>query len=118
MNQRFSSPFIFLGTGKFTSPMRTQFRTCSVNNFSSDVSVDLEHSNDREKKLTVLFDGMRNKHVNLNIIIKEWKLNNVKMLVSTIEMDLFNHYVKEKLKLNNHFKPPFRKILQRSNEKM
>ena len=75
-------------------------------------------SNDREKKLTVLFDGMRNKHVNLNIIIKEWKLNNVKMLVSTIEMDSFNHYVKEKLKLNNRFKPPFRKILQRSNEKM
>ena len=51
MNQRFSSPFIFLGTGKFTSPMRTQFRTCSVINLSSDVSVELEHSNDREENI-------------------------------------------------------------------
>ena len=51
---------------------------------------------------------MRNKHVNLNMIIKGWKLNNVKMLVSTIETDQFNHYDKEKLKLNNHISNPER----------
>ena len=43
---------------------------------------------EQQKKL---HDGEWNKHVNCKIIIMGWKLNNVKKLVSTIEIGWFNH---------------------------